>query len=102
VVVDSNRTWIPPAGEETHKFPCNTPPSYGNAARVSTENKTGRWILVAGYWSLDTGFSILDTGSGSLVTGCWLLDTGFSILVTGNWFLENKWIRFRPSVKALV
>ena len=45
---------------------------------------------------------MLDTGSGSLVTGCWLLDTGFSILVTGNWFLENKWIRFRPSVKALV
>jgi hypothetical protein len=31
-------TWIPPAGEETHKFPCNTPLSHGNVAGVSTEN----------------------------------------------------------------
>jgi len=36
---DSRPTWIPPAGEETRKFPCNTPPFYGKAARVSTENE---------------------------------------------------------------
>ena len=46
-----------------------------------TPPKKSYWILVTGYWILDTGYWLL-------VTGCWLLDAGYWMLVTGCWLLE--------------